>query len=114
MKKLVFFLIISIFASCNKTGNFKVEGTIEGGSGEMIYLEHNGLTKSTMLDSTRVKDDGKFRFKAKSPVYPDFYRLKIGSKQIHFAVDSTETIGITASFDNFSTELELLCIELKN
>lgn len=104
MKKLVFFLIISIFASCNKTGNFKVEGTIEGGSGEMIYLEHNGLTKSTMLDSTRVKDDGKFRFKAKSPVYPDFYRLKIGSKQIHFAVDSTETIGITASFDNFSTE----------
>lgn len=104
MKKIVFLLIISIFASCNKTGNFKVEGTIEGGSGEMIYLEHNGLTKSTMLDSTRVKVDGKFRFKAKSPVYPDFYRLKIGSKQIHFAVDSTETIGITASFDNFSTE----------
>ncbi|MDD2284508.1 MAG: thioredoxin-like domain-containing protein [Paludibacter sp.] len=104
MKKLVFFLIISIFASCNRTGHFKVEGTIEGGAGEMIYLEHNGLTKSIILDSTRVKDDGKFRFRAKSPVYPDFYKLKVGSKQIHFAVDSTETIGITASFDNFSTE----------
>ncbi len=104
MKKLVFFLIISIFASCNRTGNFKVEGTIEGGAGEMIYLEHNGLTKSTILDSTRIKDDGRFRFRAKSPVYPDFYQLKVGSKQIHFAVDSTEIIGITAAYDNFSTE----------
>ncbi|MEA4975561.1 MAG: thioredoxin-like domain-containing protein [Paludibacter sp.] len=104
MKKLIFFLIISIFASCNRTGHFKVEGTIEGGAGEMIYLEHNGLAKITLLDSTRVKDDGRFRFRAKSPVYPDFYRLKVGSKQIHFAVDSTETIGITASYDNFSTE----------
>ena len=104
MKKLIYFLIISIFASCSKTGHFKVEGTVEGGAGEMIYLEHNGLAKNTLLDSTRVKDDGRFRFRAKSPVYPDFYRLKVGSKQIHFAVDSTETIGITASYDNFSTE----------
>ena len=104
MKKLAFFLIISIFASCNRTGNFRVKGTIEGGAGEIIYLEHNGLTKSTMLDSIRIKEDGKFRFKAKSPEYPDFYRLKVGNKQIHFAVDSTETIEITASFDNFSTE----------
>jgi hypothetical protein len=104
MKKLIYFLIISIFASCSKTGHFKVEGTVEGGAGEMIYLEHNGLAKNTLLDSTRVKDDGRFRFRAKSPVYPDFYRLKVGSKQIHFAVDSTETIGITASYDNFSTD----------
>ncbi len=104
MNKLVYIFIISVFASCNRTGNFKVEGTIEGGAGEMIYLEHNGLAKITLLDSTRVKDDGRFRFRAKSPVYPDFYRLKVGSKQIHFAVDSTETIGITASYDNFSTE----------
>lgn len=104
MKKLLFLLIISVFMACGSGNYFKVEGIIEGGAGEMIYLEHNGLTKSTLLDSTRIKDDGAFRFRSKSPVYPDFYRLKVGSKQIHFAIDSTETIEIKAAFDNFSTE----------
>ncbi len=70
----------------------------------MIYLEHNGLAKNTLLDSARIKKNNTFRFRAKAPLYPDFYCLKLGSKQIHFAVDSTETIEISAAFDNFSTD----------
>ncbi|MDO9635022.1 MAG: thioredoxin-like domain-containing protein [Paludibacter sp.] len=105
MKQFLFFiLVLGILSACDSGNKFKVEGVIEGGGGEMVYLEHNGLSKSTLLDSTKINDKGEFRFRAKRPLYPDFYRLKLGSKQIHFAVDSTETIHVTAAFDNFSTE----------
>lgn len=104
MKKILIVLSIGLLTSCIHSNKFTVTGTIDGGVGEIIYLEHNGLTKNTLLDSTRIKKNNTFRFRAKKPQYPDFYRLRLGSKQIHFAVDSTETIEINASFDSFSTD----------
>lgn len=104
MKKLGYMLIICLLVSCSRQDFFKVEGILEGSADEMIYIEHNGLNKNILLDSAQIRKDGSFRFKLKSPDYPDFYRLKIGSKQILFAVDSTETINITASYDNLPTE----------
>ncbi|MEA4935545.1 Thiol-disulfide oxidoreductase ResA [bioreactor metagenome] len=105
MKKyLISIIAIALLTACNNSHKFKVEGTIEGGGGEMIYLEHTGLMKSTVIDSTRINNEGEFRFRAERPAYPDFYKLILGTKQIHFAVDSTETIKIESSFDNFSNE----------
>jgi len=103
MKKILIIFVVGLMTSCMHSNKFIVTGTIEGGAGEMIYLEHSGLTKTIAIDSIRIKKNNTFRFKAKAPQYPDFYRLKLGSKQIHFAVDSTETIEINAAFDNFST-----------
>lgn len=105
MKKyLVSIIAIGLLTACNNSNKFKLEGIIEGGSGEMLYLEHTGLIKSTIIDSTRINSEGEFRFRADRPAYPDFYKLTLGTKQVHFSVDSTETIRIESSFDNFSSD----------
>jgi hypothetical protein len=105
MKKILLsVLVIGFLTACNTGNKFRVEGTVEGGSGEMVYLEHTGLSKSTVLDSVRINKKGEFHFRVNRPEYPDFYKLAMGTKQIHFAVDSTETIRIDCAYDNFSTE----------
>jgi hypothetical protein len=105
MKKFLFpVLILVLLTACNTRNKFSVEGIVEGGKGEMVYLEHTGLLKTTVLDSARINSQGEFRFRADRPEYPDFYKLTLGSKQIHFAVDSTETIRIECAYDYFSTD----------
>lgn len=104
MKKIVFILSVCVLAACNNSGKFIVEGVVDGGAGEMLYLEHTGLTKNIVIDSMKIKKDNSFKFKSKRPAYPDFYKIKIGSKQIHFAVDSIETVEITTSLEKFSSD----------
>ena len=104
MKKIVFILSVCVLAACNNSGKFIVEGVVDGGAGEMLYLEHTGLTKNIVIDSMKIKKDNSFKFKSTRPAYPDFYKIKIGSKQIHFSVDSTETIEITTSLEKLSSD----------
>jgi peroxiredoxin len=80
-----------------------VKGVVAGASGQTLFLEHTGLSTVTVIDSLKLKPDGKFLFKQKRPEYPDFYRLKLKNQLIHFSVDSTETIIFTADAHNFAT-----------
>jgi peroxiredoxin len=107
MNRIILFLIAAILISCNPTPKFTIEGIVEGGAGEMIYLEHTGLQKNTLIDSARINQKGNFKFRAPAPAYPDFYRLLLNNKQLHFAVDSAEMLSITASYDNFSTDYSI-------
>ena len=56
-----------------------------------------------MLDSTKLGSSGSFSFAQKRPESPEFYRLRLEHKVINFAVDSTETVSIKASVDDFAT-----------
>lgn len=107
MKRIIFAVFVIGIISCTQNKKFTVEGQIDGAEGEMIYLEHTGLDKSTLLDSMVVKSNGKFRFKTPRPSYPDFYKLIVKGQQLHFAVDSTETLEITGNIDSFSTIYEI-------
>lgn len=107
MKKILLAFIVISFAACNRGSKFTIEGTIDGAAGETIYLEHTGLTASTLLDSMVIKSTGEFRFRSVRPDYPDFYKLIVTKKQLHFAVDSTETISIKSTLENFATEYEI-------
>jgi len=69
----------------------------------MLYLENTGSNSTVILDSIKLKPDGKFLFKHSRPEYPDFYRLRLNDQRIHFSVDSTETITFTADAQTFST-----------
>lgn len=100
---ILLFTITVLFFSCNESTKFKVAGTVTGLENQFIVLEHNGLLETTVLDSVKPDNDGSFSFKAPRPEYPDFYRLRIGSKVLDFAVDSCEHITIKADFANFST-----------
>lgn len=107
MRKIIYcFLLISMVA-CTYNNKFTIEGVIDGGAGDTIYLEHTGLNASVVIDSAEIKSNGEFRFKANRPSYPDFYKLIVNGKQLHFAVDSTETIRISASLESLSTNYEI-------
>ena len=88
--------------SCSNQ-KFKVEGHIDGAAGETLYLEHNGILRTTPLDSVKVAKDGSYSLKAVRPEYPDFYRLRIKNKTITFAIDSTEVITIDGDLQHFAT-----------
>lgn len=108
MKKIIYIVLgIAIFNSCGRNNKFEVNGTIEGATGEMIYLEYSGLMKSQLIDSTRINSKGEFKFKGNKPAYPDFYKLILTGKQIYFSVDSNETIVINSNIDNFSNEYQI-------
>jgi peroxiredoxin len=50
---------------------------------------------------------GGFRFQHERPQTPDFYRLRLGNQIINLAIDSTETITVTAGEAHFATEYTL-------
>jgi len=108
MKKvLILILIFAGLVSCKQNNRFQVSGTVQNAEGEMLYIEHTGLLKTTILDSTKIRANGHFKFKAARPAYPDFYRLRLNNKIIAFAVDSCEDITIKANTDHFATNYTL-------
>lgn len=109
MKNSIYvFLIIVGLVSCNKKDRFKVNGNVKNAEGEMLYLEHAGLLKTTVIDSVKLKENGEFSFKSARPTFPDFYTLRLDNKTITFAVDSCEEISIETQAANFATDYKLV------
>lgn len=89
-------LIGMMFASCKQEATFKVAGEIYSAEGDTLYLEHRGLGGVSILDSMVLKKDGSFAFKRPAPANPEFYQLRLKNRVAVFAVDSTETLQISA------------------
>ena len=106
-KTLILFLILIGLFSCKQHNKFHVNGKVADAKGEMLYFEHSGLMKTTILDSVKLRPNGEFFFKSARPAYPDFYRLRLDDKIITFAVDSCEDITIEAKLANFATDYKL-------
>ena len=99
-------LIIStlfIFNACHRAPHFTVEGTIAAAGGDTLYLEQVTDSAVKTLDYKLLSNDGNFTFKAEQPAFPEFYRLRIGTESLSFAVDSCETIAINGQKNKFAT-----------
>ncbi len=106
MKKNIFYLLASLLvtlSACDSEPKFKVEGAVSGAEDKTLYLEASGLNGIELLDSTELGSNGSFSFAQKRPASPEFYRLRLDNKVINFAVDSTETVSIKASANDFAT-----------
>ena len=101
------FLSLGLLTSCQRASIFRVEGAIEAAPGKTLYLEHTALLQTIVLDSCLLDMTGDFAFKAPAPQYPDFYRLRIDATSLPLAVDSTETITITTTYDSLSHTLAI-------
>ncbi len=88
-------------ASCGE--RFNVEGHIAGAADSTLYFEHMTLKGPVMLDSVILDANGAFAFGAERPEAPDFYRLRIRGQVINIAIDTTETVGITADYKTMAT-----------
>jgi len=106
-KTLIILLVFAGLVSCRQNNRFSVSGIIKDAGGEMLYIEHSALLKTTILDSVKLSSSGEFHFKSDRPVYPDFYRLRLKEKIITFVVDSCEDIKIDARLKNFATDYTL-------
>ena len=103
MSKLIsisLFLMVAsmlLLSSCDsKEKSFRINGEITSAEDKVLYLEHRSLGGIQLLDSVKLKKNGKFTFKEKSPENPEFYQLRMGDQIIVFAVDSVETFKIAA------------------
>ncbi len=93
-------LAVALLAGCSKKECFSVYGNISGAEGEMLYLDHIGVSETHPIDSVRLRADGKFRFCEPRNPYPELYRLRTDSKGLIVAIDSTEQVEITATVDS--------------
>jgi len=89
-------LVGGTLTACKQAKVFHVTGNIASAVGDTLYLEHRGLAGTVPLDSVILKKDGSFSFKQPSPPNPEFYQLRIGKQVAVFAVDSVETLKVTA------------------
>ena len=106
-KKLLHLLFLTcglgMMITCRQTPTFIVKGIVAGADGQTLYLENVGLASIELMDSVKLNASGNFSFKKPSPEYPDFYRLRLNNQPINMAIDSTETITITADAGAFAT-----------
>lgn len=105
--KAIFAAALMAVAAINMTSctekKFRVEGTIKGANDSTLYLENMSLNGPVAVDSVKLSEDGKFSFAEKASEAPEFYRLRIAGQIINVAVDSTETIGITAEYPGMAS-----------
>lgn len=94
---------VMILTGCNHKPQFKVQGVVSGADHKTIYLEHQGLSTTTIIDSVVLTGSGKFTFKSDAPEYPEFYRLRLEKQLIPFSIDSTETLSVQADVQSFAT-----------
>ena len=102
MKKYLYLLIVIVtFSACHRN-DFTVTGNVSDAEGKTLYFEATQIDKIVTLDSIKLKSDGKFTFYAPKTEFPEFYRLRLDSSYIHFAIDSTETVAFHTSGKSFT------------
>lgn len=102
----ILLLAILALASCGK-GKFHVDGTVSGAKDSILYFEHNGLDGFSVLDSVKLDENGKFSFSGDKADNPEFYRLRIAGQIINIAIDSTETVDVTAKYPGMASNYEV-------
>ncbi len=102
---IIFSIISLVVSSCKETPSFTIKGTVSDAAGKSIYLSHMGINRSSVVDSVKIKSDGRFEFKQPSPDSYDFYRLQTdrNGRAITVAIDSTETVSLTINGKDFAT-----------
>ena len=96
-----------VLVGCSKQPTFTVSGTLTNAQDQTIYLEHTALLGTTLVDSCHIDTDGNFSLEAPAPTYPDFYRLRVGSRSLPLAIDSTEQVQVSASLDSLPYTLNI-------
>lgn len=99
--------LVLLLANCSDN-KFKVKGEIYGAENQTIVLEKADFYGNWVtLDSTKINKNGDFSFSFPSPASPDIYRLTLNGKMIYIPIDSTESINVTSSLEDFGRNFQL-------
>jgi peroxiredoxin len=95
---LLSIVISCLFISCADKNMFTISGDVaHPGSLTKIYLVDADSTSLTVVDSTQLSSDGKFKFKHSAP-YAGLYKLRIGGSIFDLIAKNGDDI-------NFSTDI---------
>ncbi len=74
--------LVGMVYSCKDGSSFTISGTVNNpGSIKKVYLYQGDSTGVTMVDSTNLGEDGKFKFKRQAP-FINLYDIRVGSSAI--------------------------------
>ena len=96
-----------VLVGCTKQPTFTISGTLTNAADKTINLEHTALLGTTIVDSCHIDTDGNYSLEAPAPTYPDFYRLRVGSRSLPLAIDSTEHVQVSTSLDSLPYTLNI-------
>lgn len=101
-------ITLSLISSCtaDKKGTVAIKGTVNDANGELLTLMHLSGNNPVMVDTLRLKEDGKFSF---NPTVenggPDFFCLVLNGQTIPVVSDTLQTpVSIIANKDKFSSD----------
>jgi peroxiredoxin len=93
-------IVLSLLQSCKNEPSISITGNIVNADGKKVFLKMLQNESVTVLDSTILSKDGKFRFKTPVKPFPEFYFLTIDKSSIPLLIDSLKKISVNASFPN--------------
>jgi thiol-disulfide isomerase/thioredoxin len=73
-KSLIFLIPLLLIAGCQSKNTFTINGTVKESKNKTILLKRVNVNTLMLIDSSKVRSNGKFKFKIKA-TYPDFYQL---------------------------------------
>ncbi|MEY3398117.1 MAG: hypothetical protein RL220_711, partial [Bacteroidota bacterium] len=92
----------ALLASCGSSHpGGTISGNISGAEGKTAYLIQHVNNKPLATDSTVIAPDGSFILTPAQPLVMDYYFLKVGDQSIMLITDSTESLEVKSSYDNF-------------
>ena len=99
--KIVCLMVLLTMIACHRK-NVVVRGTIEGGQGSSIVLERLDVSRTTLIDSTKVRKNGGFSFSTEL-MDPELFVLKANDgKIINLLLFPGDQVSVTTSVDSFS------------
>lgn len=105
MKKGFFFITLSILAvlltGCQHDG-FTIEGTLEGGANQTLWLEEIAPEGPMFIDSIRMDNKGHFKYHY-NPPYRGLYNLHTTESNYIVTLPANgETVEVTGKYENLS------------
>ena len=100
MKKVIYLLIVVVFASCSTKPHYTVNGNIAGSDSIIFYLQKRDGNKTVSIDSA-VSRRGSFTMKSGAVAYPQLVQLVAGDtkKRTSFYLENSE-ITVKGSLDS--------------
>lgn len=109
---LVLLFALALGSCRGDAEGFTLKGTITGApEGTILYLEHHALEGTELLDSLQLPASGQYSLKGSlptTPSLPDFYSLRLGKEQIHFALTPERAKPtISSGYGTFQSDAEV-------
>ena len=119
MKRILVLAAVSlllIVTGCSSTSTEEsnssrtvISGKIEGGDGEMLFINKINKRKvGEIFDTIKIGEGGLFRHTVNQPLKMDYYVLtNMNRKQVFIITDSTESITLNARFKTINKPSEI-------